>query len=620
MKKISIFTALVVLLLSVSSCSDFLDQEPDGVLSDESVFNDPKLIKSELANFYDRVSYGAHVRGDLYDYTRIDEAIRYDHDDVNSFDRNRWREYNYELVRNINDFILKLKTVSTLPDEETGKIEGKNRWISEARFIRAWYYFCSARILGGVPVVGDEVFDYKPGDPVEPLQIARSTEAGIYDYIIKECQEVAKVDLLGDKQYTNASRPNIWAAKMLEARAALYAASIAKYGASTPTVATDGKEVSIDATKAAAYYKIALDAAEYVIANGPYLLQDKMPDDRATNFYNAVCIKSTNTEVIWARDYKYPGQTHGFTKDCLPTVLAQDAGSCYLSVLLNLAEEFEPINAATPGQREPFNTGTLTSPVFYESPSAPFLERDPRLAGTAIIPGGYFAGEEIILQAGQLNKDGGNWVKREGGIGSKDDAGNYITGPNGPIANRDRLYNKTGFTIRKFLDETTGAGTIGRGSEMWEVRFRMAEAYLIAAEASLEINGGTHAQTLRNINAVRIRAGVKPLTTVTFDNIVHERRVEFAFEGHRIWDLRRWRLAHTLWTGSQSDVTAKRRGLWAYQVVAPGDANDGKWYFEERDMNFLYPNALRFELNHYYAEMDNDWLNRNPKLVKNPFQ
>ena len=77
---------------------------------------------------------------------------------------------------------------------------------------------------------------------------------------------------------------------------------------------------------------------------------------------------------------------------------------------------------------------------------------------------------------------------------------------------------------------------------MWMPRFRMSEAYMIAAEASFELENGRAAEF---INAVRNRAGVKPLETVTFENIVHEYRVEFAFEDHRYWDMKRWGLADT---------------------------------------------------------------------------
>jgi len=455
------------------------------------------------------------------------------------------------------------------------------------------------------------------------MQIARSTEAGLYDYIISECSEIATI--LSKDKNTNSARANKWVAKMLEARAALYAASLAKYNnLMVDPVKTTGGEVGIDASKAQSYYQIALAAAEDVIKNSPYVLQNKRPDDRARNFYEATSVKDGNTEVIWARDYIYPGQTHGFTRLNLPSVAAQDNDCSYLSVLLNLVEEFEPVDTPTPGKGSKFNIGDFNanSPVFYNTADEIFQTRDARLGGTVIFPGATFNGEEIVLQAGQLIIKDGKWTTREGSKSEVDpETKELITSQNGPINNNtERLVNKSGFCIRKFLDETTQAGTIGRGSEMWGVRFRMAEAYLIAAEAAFELRGGADADALRYINAVRERAGVKPLTSITFENIVHERRVEFAFEDHRIWDLKRWRIADKLWTGNQQDETAQRRGLWPYRVYAPSNPNHHKWAFIEKDMQFIYPKALKFELRHYYQELDNGWINNNPKLVRNPFQ
>ncbi|WP_069658952.1 RagB/SusD family nutrient uptake outer membrane protein [Arcticibacter eurypsychrophilus] len=614
MKRRYFFTAVLALSICVSSCKDFLDQTPDKILTNDQVYGDPKLINSVLANFYERIGYGQHIQGDLYDFTRVDEAIRYDFDNVNELDRNRWRVYDYALVRAINQFLFGLKQTTVLSDEQKAPLLG------EARFLRAWYYFNTCRSLGGMPIVGDDVFEYVPGTDITPLQIPRATEAEMYDYIISECHTIA--DMLPAAKNKNSARANKWTAKMLEARAALYAASLAKYNnlMATP-LQTQGREVGIEAGKASGYYQKALDAAVDVINNSPYVLQDKRPEDKARNFYEAISVKDNNTEVIWGRDFIYPGQTHGFTKNNLPTTLAQDNESNYLSVLLNLVEEYEPINTSTPGQGSKFDVGTINSPKFYATADALFKERDPRLGGTVMYPGSFFTGAEVVLQAGQLNVHGGKWVKTEGGSNAKDAQGNLITSANGPIFNSSlRLVNKTGFGIRKFLDETPSAGTGGRGSETWEPRFRIAEAYMIAAEASLELNGGANAITLSNINAVRTRAGVKPLINVTFDNIVHEKRVEFAFEDHRYWDMLRWRLADKIWTGNQSNETATRRGLWPYRVVAAGDPNNGKWFFEEKDMSFMYPNPLRFELRQYYSELDNGWLNNNPKLVKNPYQ
>lgn len=602
--------ALVSLVLSMTACNDFLDREPDKIMTDEQIFSDPVMIKSVLANYYGRVTWGQHV-ADWGSFTIIDDAARCDGgpDQRSTFEDDLWRVYDYTLVRNINQFLKGLRETTALTDAEKAPLEG------EARFLRAWYYFNMCRGLGGMPIVGDDIFDYTPGMDVTSMQYPRSTEAEMYDYIISECQAIA--GMMSTNKQTNSARANKWTAKMLEARAALYAGSIANYNNKMTTpIKTDGGEVGIPADKAEGYYKIALAAAEDVILNSPYELQDKRPDDKGLNFYQAVSVKENNTEVIWARDYKYPGQTHGFTTSNAPKSHAEDIDNSWLGVVLNLVEQYEEIDTDTPGEGSKIETMENGTYKFYDSADAPFKNRDPRLWGTVIYPNTTLKGSQVILQAGQLNKVDGKWQILTGDLDSKDAQGNIITALNGPKESNEQYINKTGFYIRKFIDETPSAGTRGRGSEMWMPRFRMAEAYMIAAEASFELNNG---KALDYINAVRNRAGVKPLKTVTFDNIVHENRVEFAFEDHRYWDMKRWRLADKIWNGNNNDELARHRRLWPYLVVAPGDPNDGKWVFVE-DYLFMSPNARYFRMQNYYNFLDLGWINNNPKLVKNPYQ
>ena len=610
MKKRYMLVALTSLVLSMTACNGFLDREPDKIMTDEQIFNDPVMIKSVLANYYGRVTWGQHV-ADWGSFTIIDDAARCDGgpDQRSTFEDNLWRVYDYTLVRNINQFLKGLRETTALTDAEKAPLEG------EARFLRAWYYFNMCRGLGGMPIVGDDIFDYTPGMDVTSMQYPRSTEAEMYDYIISECQAIA--GMMSTNKQTNSARANKWTAKMLEARAALYAGSIANYNNKMTTpIKTDGGEVGIPADKAEGYYKIALAAAEDVILNSPYELQDKRPDDKGLNFYQAVSVKENNTEVIWARDYKYPGQTHGFTTSNAPKSHAEDIDNSWLGVVLNLVEQYEEIDTDTPGEGSKIETMENGSYKFYDSADAPFKNRDPRLWGTVIYPNATLKSSPVILQAGQLNKVDGKWQILTGDLDSKDAQGNIITALNGPKESNEQYINKTGFYIRKFIDETPSAGTRGRGSEMWMPRFRMAEAYMIAAEASFELSNG---KALDYINAVRNRAGVKPLKTVTFDNIVHENRVEFAFEDHRYWDMKRWRLADKIWNGNNNDELARHRRLWPYLVVAPGDPNDGKWVFVE-DYLFMSPNARYFRMQNYYNFLDLGWINNNPKLVKNPYQ
>ena len=75
--------------------------------------------------------------------------------------------------------------------------------------------------------------------------------------------------------------------------------------------------------------------------------------------------------------------------------------------------------------------------------------------------------------------------------------------------------------------------------------FRIAEMYLISAEARAQLTRLTPA--LEDLNKIRDRAGVANSTAVTADEILlaieNERRVEFAFEAHRWFDLARTKRA-----------------------------------------------------------------------------
>ena len=613
MNTIKCLLASVAAIATLSGCNGFLDQHPDSIYTDDQVFGDQNMIKSVLSNMYGRVTYGMNL-DDSYSFTYIDEAAKMDGgpDYLQTYNDDLFRVYDYGFIRNCNQFLEGLKETRALTDEQKKPLNG------EMRFLHAWCYFNMVRSLGGVPLMGDEVFVYNgPGD-VNNMQRPRSTEADCYDYIISECKAAAS--LMPASTNVHSARANKWTAEMLEARAAIYAASLATYNnRMTSPVRTAGGEVGIPLSKAAGYYQTALAAAKDVIENSPYKLQDDPSMRKGENFYNAVCIKDNNTEVIWARDYKKPTSTVRFSNQNIPSQFKDDVDNSYAGPTLNMVEQFEPLVTTTPGLRASFKTKNADGTyVFYNSCSAPFDNRDPRLYGTVLYPGGKFRNTPCELQAGQLVLEGGNWVLKTGELGSTDADGNVITSMNGPKRSNQTYVNKTGFYFRKFLDEATGSSMRnGARSDMWWPYFRISEAYLIACEACFETGNQNDAVTY--MNAVRNRAGVQPLTAVTFDNIVHENAVEFAFEFHRWWDLKRWRIADKVFDGDDNSATARHRVLWPYKVVAPGNVNDGKWVFVE-DKYFMSPNARLFQMRNYYNFVDHSWINNNPKHVKNPYQ
>ncbi len=600
--------ALAIMLFSFSSCSDFLDRDPDTILSEDEVFGDAIMIKSVLSNFYGRITWGQHI-DDTYLYTILDEASKSDGgpDNRQEFENDRWRVYDYTLLRNLNQFLKGVRASTVLDDKTRDQLEG------EARFIRAWLYFNMVRGMGGMPIVGDEVFDYTPGMDITTMQYPRSTEADLYEYIISECEAIKNI--LPTEPSVNAARATKWAALMLKARAAVYAGSIANYNnkMSAP-IQTPGGEVGIPANLAKGFYETALLAAEEVINSGQYELQLSKPDDRGRNFYEALSVKENNKEVIWARDYKYPGQTNGFTQANIPPSHAEDIDRAYAGPILNLVEDFEYIDDRDGQIRIKDAAGNY---VYYNNPEDAFANKDPRLWGSIIYPGADFKGSPVVLQAGQKYWENNEWKTLTSDPGRRDANDILITSVNGPNMTNDQFINKSGFFFRKFLDETPSASTRGRRSEMWFPRFRFAEAVLIAAEASLEL--GESGKALNYINMVRGRAGIQNLESITFDDIVRERRTEFAFEDHRYWDLKRWRLAHTVWNGIQDDPKAQQWGLFPYLINQPGNENHAKWVFEKVKIH-MSPYPRYFQMRNYYNFIDQGWINNNPKLVKNPYQ
>ena len=121
----------------------------------------------------------------------------------------------------------------------------------------------------------------------------------------------------------------------------------------------------------------------------------------------------------------------------------------------------------------------------------------------------------------------------------------FVGGANGmPIA----YATPTGYYLKKYVNKslTIGAKNATTERHHWVI-FRLAEFYLNYAEAYLndDNKSGLTMTATQAINTVRKRAGLSDLTDAqtTLDACEKERFVELAFEGHRFYDLRRWKKA-----------------------------------------------------------------------------
>lgn len=133
----------------------------------------------------------------------------------------------------------------------------------------------------------------------------------------------------------------------------------------------------------------------------------------------------------------------------------------------------------------------------------------------------------------------------------KDKKGTYLPG-----------YQDTGYFIQKYAPlktfESKGAGTSAVNYPQNYIEMRLADTYLMEAEALVQ-SGGNSTRAAALLNAVRARVGLAAVTA-TLDNIYNERRLELATEGHRFYDLVRTGMATTA-LASSGFVTGKHEVL-----------------------------------------------------------
>ncbi|HEY8510896.1 MAG TPA: RagB/SusD family nutrient uptake outer membrane protein [Cyclobacteriaceae bacterium] len=317
--------------------------------------------------------------------------------------------------------------------------------------------------------------------------LPRTPKPQVYDFILSELDAAAAV--LPEKYTASADigRATKGAALALKSRVALYA----------------GK------------FDVAIAAAEAVMNSGVYDLDDD---------YEGLFIKSKQIgshEIIFSISYLVGLRTHripqgvnsrngrGFSSK-IPTQALIDSYLCIDGL---------PIDE---------------SPLY--DPEKPFENRDPRLHYTCVVPGSVFDGFQFETHRDSV------------------ECWNYNVNPPVRVPNQDALNpfaSFSGYCWRKYAD-MENPDYLTR-SETGIVVLRFAEVLLNYAEAKIESNE-LDQSVYDALNAVRTRVGMPPVdlgkTQEELRSIVRiERKSELAFEGTRLYDIRRWRIAEEVMTG-----------------------------------------------------------------------
>lgn len=502
-----------------------------------------------------------------------------------------WWENAYYVIRNLNEFIDRVP--SSPLSENIKEIR-----IAEARFLRAYSYFSMVKRYGGVPILTEVP---QLDSSYEILYPSRNTEQEVWDFVLKETDDISNILPKVQDEYGRATS---WAALSLHARAALYAGSVAKYGE-----LSENKLTGISGELADAYFTKSLQASTKIIEEGSFDLykEDVVEGNissKIENFKNVFLVKR-NIETILAKQhggasFDPGGGTTTWSWDLnhapRPNVWGQGNRQ---APYLELVESFEYIDGR-PGtlDREYVESRLWTMDELW-------AYKDPRFYASIWTNGtpwreavgSNFGNDTVNFHHGLITLDGTILTSFNESYN-----GMPVVGDQAFFHASASIVN-TGFGIMKYLDPTADNMVWLMESRTDYSIFRFGETLLNYAESAYELNKKEEALTA--INRIRERAGISILTTVNMEQIRHERRVELAFEGHRYWDLRRWREAEEKLTRSFSGIQyvldfATRK----YKVII-NDEIDGT-------------RRPTFPKRNYYFPITKSRIGQNPNLIENP--
>ncbi len=528
MDKVLSFISLILFSVIFVSCKkeSFLGKTKSTDLDEKTVFADSAYTMNFLNGIYSDIGFsvapnrfktkglnGIELNGGGLD-AASDEAEGALSGSVNTYIQfasgtvnpaivtdDAWR-ISYTSIRRVNIFLRNLPLAKF-----SNKL--KIRTKAEARFLRAWYYFILLEHYGGVPLMGDSVYN-----ATDDIPKVRNTFEECINYIVGECDAVAG-DLDWVQVAENYGRVNKAACKGLKSRVLLYAASPLFNGGQI----SDRTELRLLTGYPSAdpnRWKLAEDAALEIINSTQYSLLTDNTTEPGYGFYQ-VFTQRKSSELIFARMQGPNRELEGFWQ---PPTRGVSNPAAY--PYLDLAEAFGMSNGLP-----------ITDPASGYDESHPYNNRDPRFNNT------FIRDQTLVVRRPEITKFPVNI---------------YIdaTDPGRVTSGQDAIYKgtPTGFYTNKMLNRDVVSDWFNTNTNRCFPLIRYAEILLNFAEARNERLPAPDAEIYNAVEEIRKRAGLNPfalpagLSTSGMRAVIqNERRLELAFEGHRFFDVRRWKIA-----------------------------------------------------------------------------
>ncbi len=515
-------SAAISIAFTLSSCNGFLDREEDSFIDKTATFDSYNRTKQYLTYAYTLLPDGLNrfSREAMLASATDDAEFAIESAEIQQLNNGSWNALNNPddvwnryfsgiskcctLLENTNHVNLDISRLD--PDKQVeyaNSLKDIRMWRAEARFLRAYFHFELLKRYGPIPIV-TSTLSINGNYENTP----RPTMKEVVDFIAKECDIAADTLELTPWRNVNDAfgRATKGAALALKSRLLLYAAS--------PLYVDFGDTNEANKPTDIAMWKSAADAAKAVIDLNQYELASSYADLFKNDFQNK--------EYIFVRRY---AANSDFEKSNFPVSFGGKGGT---NPSQNLVDDYEMLDGTPFDWNDPAKA------------AQPFENRDARLGATILMNMAPFKGKKVA------------------------------TCPEGADASPSPNATKTGYYLRKFLNEDVNIQTGGSSSGHVVPLFRLAEIYLNYVEALNECDP-TNPDIALYLNKVRNRASLPNVSALSQEQmravIQHERRVELAFEEHRSWDVRRWKIASSTLGAPLMGVQIERKPLGGYTYM-----------------------------------------------------
>lgn len=565
----------------LASCADILDKKPLTEISDNDLWSDPALLKAFVNSRYNQVGVnGAEsMQSSIVDETELTwlrgcethNFARLSPTDLGRMNGAWWGWDNrswstkWTNISNCNIFFERVDNVGFTDETEKTKLVG------QVRFIRAFEYWDLIARWGAMPIITKS---FSINDREEIVGQKRNTYKECIDFLVSELDQAAK-ELPANWSGDDYGRATSVAALALKSRILLYAASplmnedvkIPEVGYTTPEPdrwqkAAKAATEALDAAQTAGYelYNLNGDPSK----NYQLIFMDNTAANKETLFARMGTSSADGESISSCDQYNNPNGYGGWGGNCP----LQELVDAYEVVKDGVASKFDWNNP--------------------EEKANPYANRDPRFYATILY-------------------DGAKWMTRN--VETYFDVDNNRTiiggGKDTKFGNDSWNASPTGYNMKKFMDEGYALNSWNFCARNW-IHLRMAELYLNKAEALYHI--GDEEGAREALKPVRQRAGMPAVTATGADlleAIKNERRIEFAFEEHRYFDVRRWKEAPKYFGSTVHAITIKKYP-------------DGKKTYEVDKLRSDVGGDRKWDDKMYWLPIPKSEMDKNPNLVQNP--